>query len=350
MRSLLATGEEVRGVLVAHSGEWNAFNHKIKSPENRYEREERESLYLSDGATLSINSKGRVFPEEEDRNRTCFEVDRDRILRSATFRRMAGKCQVFINPADDMLRTRLTHTLEVEQIASSISNALGLNTNLARAIALAHDCGHGPGGHTSEEAFTPFLSNGFDHATWGADHALTDLNLTYETLDGVRNHSWRLSPPSTPEASVVSWADRIAYVTHDWADAVRIGMVKENDLPKYISTTVSKNQDTQVQFFIKKLVICSRYSGAVSMDLDSAKLLNEFRNHNFNVIYSDRNTAQSNEKFKKMLVSLVDFYIESDTNINKHESALSAVKYVASMTDRYSIKVAERELGYKWYD
>lgn len=349
-RSLNAVGELVGNVKVAHVGEWNKIKRVKNSLTNKQVREEFEHKVLNSGATLSINSKGRLRPEVENSVLTCFEVDRDRVLRSSTFRRLSGKCQVFINPTDDMLRTRLTHTLEVEQIATVVSNALGLNTDLARAIALAHDCGHGPGGHTSEEAFSPFISEGFDHAIWGADVTLSPLNLTLETLDGVRNHSWRLKPPSTPEASVVSWADRIAYVTHDWADAVRVGFVDKGDLPKNIQEHIGSTQEAQSMFFITKLITSSRENGAICMDRDSASLLNEFRDSNFNVIYSNEITSKANKSFIKLLTSLVEYYIVNpqETMGENCDKVYNAVQYVASMTDRYAINTGKDVLGFRW--
>jgi dGTPase len=196
---------------------------------DREAREERESQSLRGGATPSGGAGNRLIDEAPDRTRTCFERDRDRILHATAFRRLAGKTQVFVFP-DDHQRTRLTHALEVAQVARSISRALGLNVPLTEAIALGHDCGHGPGGHASEDALAPYLSTGFDHAVWGADVTLTPLNLCAETLDGIRNHSWSRPAPATPEAEVVSWADRIAYVCHDFEDATTSGVVRAKDL------------------------------------------------------------------------------------------------------------------------
>ena len=129
------------------------------------------------------------------------------------------------------MRTRLTHALEVAQVATSVARALGLNVALTEAIALGHDCGHGPGGHASEDALSPYVDGGYDHAVWGADVTLAPLNLCAETLDGIRNHSWSRPAPTTPEGEVVSWADRIAYVCHDFEDAVAAGIVAADMLP-----------------------------------------------------------------------------------------------------------------------
>ena len=142
----------------------------------REQREQIERAWLRPGATLADGAGDRARSEPADPDRTCFERDRDRILHSSAFRRLAGKTQVFVFPADHQ-RTRLTHALEVAQVATGIARAAGLNASLTEAIAMGHDCGHGPGGHASEEAFDAFLAEGYDHAVWGADVVLTPLNL-----------------------------------------------------------------------------------------------------------------------------------------------------------------------------
>ena len=160
-------------------------------------RGDRSSEQLAPGATRASGGGNRLRPEEPDRWRTCFERDRDRILHATAFRRLAGKTQVFVFP-DDHQRTRLTHALEVAQVATSVARACRLNVALTEAIALGHDCGHGPGGHASEDALSPYLDGGFDHAPWGADVSLAPLNLCAETLDGIRNHSWSRPAPCDP--------------------------------------------------------------------------------------------------------------------------------------------------------
>ncbi len=153
----------------------------------REAREERENLLLRPGATRARGAGNRAVAEDPDPERTCFERDRDRIVHSTSFRRLAGKTQVVVHPTDHQ-RTRLTHALEVAQVARSIAAGIGANITLADAMALGHDCGHGPGGHASEQAFDAFIPEGFDHGPWGADVSLASLNLCAETLDGIRNH------------------------------------------------------------------------------------------------------------------------------------------------------------------
>ncbi|MSY91628.1 MAG: HD domain-containing protein, partial [Actinobacteria bacterium] len=201
---------------------------------SRIERESRSASLLAIGATRSVGAGNRAIAEEPDEYRTCFERDRDRILHSPAFRRLAGKTQVFVFP-DDHQRTRLTHALEVAQVATAIARALGLNVALTEAIALGHDCGHGPGGHASEDAFDAFIPGGYHHAVWGADVVLEPLNLCIETLDGIRNHSWSRPTPMTPEGVVVSWADRCAYSAHDLEDALGAGIVQVSELPPEVS-------------------------------------------------------------------------------------------------------------------
>ncbi|NKB41713.1 MAG: HD domain-containing protein, partial [Ilumatobacter sp.] len=169
----------------------------------REAREERDALMLASNATQASGAGSRAVEETADPFRTCFERDRDRILHDSAFRRLAGKTQVFVFPGDHQ-RNRMTHALEVAQVARSVATALSLNVPLVEAMAIGHDCGHGPGGHASEDALSPFLEGGFDHAPWGADITLAPLNLCTETLDGIRNHSWSLPAPKTPEGEVVS--------------------------------------------------------------------------------------------------------------------------------------------------
>ena len=223
-------------------------------------------------------------PEEPDPWRTCFERDRDRILHATAFRRLAGKTQVFVFP-DDHQRTRLTHALEVAQVATSIARACRSNVALTEAIALGHDCGHGPGGHASEDALSPYLDGGFDHAPWGADVSLAPLNLCIETLDGIRNHSWSRPAPSTPEGEVVSWADRIAYVCHDFEDAVKSGIVTPAALPDVVRQRCGDRRSQQLGTFIDAMVSSILATGRIGMAEEQAEALAAFRASNYEHIY-----------------------------------------------------------------
>src|SRR3954452_24162052 len=231
---------------------------------DRTAREELEDAQLAPGATRARAGGHRATHEEPDAWRTCFERDRDRILHGSPFRRLSGKTQVFVFP-DDHQRTRLTHALEVAQVATGIARATRLNVALTEAIALGHDCGHGPGGHASEDALSLFLTDGFDHAVWGADVVLVPLNLCAETLDGVRNHSWSRPAPSTPEGEVVSWADRIAYVCHDFEDAVSAGIVMPAMLPAELVTRIGTRRGQQLGAFIDAMVQAGLETGRIGM-------------------------------------------------------------------------------------
>jgi dGTPase len=320
---------------------------------------QREALLDSlmvPGATRSFGAGNRAREEEADDYRTCFERDRDRILHSSAFRRLAGKTQVFIFP-DDHMRTRLTHALEVAQVATGIARPLGLNIALAEAIALGHDCGHGPGGHASEEALDPFVEGGFDHATWGADVSLLPLNLCVETSDGIRNHSWSRPAPQTPEGEVVSWADRIAYVCHDFEDAVSAGIVAVEELPTLVRERCGVHRREQLGAFINSMIRTVNTTGVVGMDARHAEALAAFRTFNYESIYLRGASRQQAKSVVEMLRELVEFYSEHSElipdveargqEINSLARALHlAVEYVAGMTDRFACQLAVTQLGW----
>ncbi len=321
---------------------------------SRERREELDAEMLRPGATLSSGAGDRAIEEAPDNTRTSFERDRDRILHATAFRRLAGKTQVFVFP-DDHQRTRLTHALEVAQVARSISRALGLNVPLTEAIALGHDCGHGPGGHSSEDALTPFLDEGFDHAVWGADITLVPLNLCVETLDGIRNHSWSRPAPSTPEGEVVSWADRIAYVCHDFEDAVNAGVVRTDELPESVRDSCGSSRRTQLAAFIGSMIDATDETGMVGMNADTAEALAAFRGFNYERIYLRPESQQQARLVVEVLRGLVDYLTEHperlpvrlfDQQIDREQAvARAAVAWVAGMTDRYAFTFAKEWLG-----
>jgi dGTPase len=314
------------------------------------QREEQLETLLVPGATRSDGAGRRAIQEEPDEFRTCFERDRDRILHSSAFRRLAGKTQVFIFP-DDHMRTRLTHALEVAQVATGIARPLGLNVALTEAIALGHDCGHGPGGHASEEALDPFVKGGFDHATWGADVSLAPLNLCLETLDGIRNHSWSHRAPATPEGEVVSWADRIAYVCHDFEDAVSAGVVKVDELPTVVRERCGVRRREQLGTFIKAMIHTVQSTGVIAMDTPHAEALGAFRAFNYETIYLRDASRHQASAVVGMLRGLVELYSAHPLLIpdvaarggdvaNSAQALHDAVEYVAGMTDRFACRSA----------
>jgi dGTPase len=310
-----------------------------RTPLSRVEREVRESRDLATGATRALGAGQRAVDELPDPYRTCFERDRDRILHSNAFRRLAGKTQVFVFP-DDHQRTRLTHALEVAQVATSISAALSLNVALTEAIALGHDCGHGPGGHASEDALGPFLEDGFDHAVFGADVMLAPLNLTAEVLDGIRNHSWSRPAPGTPEGEVVSWADRIAYVCHDFEDAARAQVIDPLSLPKIVRDRVGTSHAEQLGTFIEALIQESAANGTIGMDVDTATALAEFRAFNYDSIYLRKASVDQANAVVAVLSRLVEHLIAGGS------VPIDAVAYVAGMTDKFAFNLAVKRFEY----
>ncbi|NNN21217.1 MAG: HD domain-containing protein [Acidimicrobiales bacterium] len=326
----------------------------------RTDKEFKEKLILSKAATFAEGAGNRRYSEIPDEERTCFEKDRDRILHSTAFRRLAGKTQVFIFPKDHQ-RTRLTHALEVSQVALSISNALGFNSDLCEAIAIGHDCGHGPGGHASEDALSIFLEEGFDHAPFGALKTLSPLNLCVETLDGIANHSWSRPSPYTPEGRVVSWADRIAYVCHDFEDAHLSGIVKVADLPKEVSKFAGKTKTQQLDTFIRSIIESTYTTGQITMDLDTAEILNIFRAFNYEHIYMRKESIEQNNAVIRLLRSLVEYFEKhpdkcgyfhkEDEHISLEDDPLSnAVSFVAGMTDRFACNIAREVLNWTEHD
>lgn len=322
-------------------------------PLGRAERESVEDLVLAPGATRASGAGQRTRPEEPDPVRTCFERDRDRILHCSAFRRLAGKTQVFVFP-DDHQRTRLTHALEVAQVAAAVARATRLNVALTEAIALGHDCGHGPGGHASEEALSPYLEGGYDHAPWGADVVLAPLNLCAETVDGIRNHSWSRPAPATPEGAVVSWADRCAYSAHDLEDAVAAGIVHLDMLPAVVTERVGATRSRQLRAFIDGLVQGITATGRVGMPADLAEALAALRAFNYEHIYLRPASIDQAEAVIDVLQPLVEFYADRPNAIpdsvplaaGSPEAVRAAVTYVAGMTDRFAFQAAVTHLNW----
>jgi dGTPase len=326
-------------------------------PLGRPGREERQDALLAPGATRSSGGGQRATPEEPDEWRTCFERDRDRILHTTSFRRLAGKTQVFVFPQDHQ-RTRLTHALEVAQVATAIARACRLNVALTEAIALGHDCGHGPGGHASEDALDPFLPGGFDHAPWGAHVSLAPLNLCAQTIDGIANHSWSRPAPSTPEGEVVSWADRVAYVCHDWEDAVLTGIVAPHQLPLAVRSLCGERRSNQLGAFISGVITATVRSAQVGMEEEAAEALAAFRACNYERIYLRDASLRQGEAVVSVLRALVEHFADRphlitetgadhpDLQAGSEAAVRAAVTYVAGMTDRFAFRQAVAVLGW----
>jgi len=358
--ALTAYGRESDGIRVAHldstaaaaDGPWKAPRREL--------REEAEERILAPLATRAAGAGSRAIEEEPDEHRTCFERDVDRIKYSTPFRRLAGKCQVFLAPDDAHLRNRLTHAIEVAQVATTIAQAVGLNRALVEAIALGHDCGHGPGGHASEDAFSPFMQSGsYDHAVYGADVTLSHLNLCRETLDGIRQHSWRLAAPSTPEGEVVAIADRLSYLAHDADDAIRSGIIVANDLPESVKDVFGVKQSAQIGAMIRGVVEAIERTGRIGLTIEAADALAEFRKFNYERIYFRPASLRQAERVVRMLQALVEAYADSPGLIpavasgewafvssGSAEAYQAAVNYVSGMTDRYAIAQAVNVLNW----
>src|SRR5882724_9268225 len=357
-------GHPVDEIRLAHAGPGVPTG--VAAALTRAEREAADRVLLAAGATRAAGAGDRARPEEPDPLRTCFERDRDRVLHSTAFRRLAGKTQVFVFP-DDHQRTRLTHALEVAQVATAVARATRLNVALTEAIALGHDCGHGPGGHASEEALSPYLAGGYDHAVWGADVVLEPLNLCAETLDGIRNHSWSRPAPSTPEGAVVSWADRCAYTAHDLEDAVRAGVVSLSMLPPIVTERCGSTRARQLKAFIDGLVEGITSTGQVGMRADLAEALAGLRAFNYEHIYLRPASVAQADAVVTVLQALVDYFADRPNALpvaapagssrpgvggdlglpaGSPEALRAAVTYVAGMTDRFAFQSAVAHLGW----
>ena len=316
-------------------------------------REEWEAVRLRPGATRARGAGNRAREEEPDAERTCFERDRDRIVHSTAFRRLAGKTQVVVYPSDHQ-RTRLTHALEVAQVATSIARGIGANVALVDAIALGHDCGHGPGGHASEDAFDAFIPEGYDHGPWGSDVVLAPLNLCTETLDGIRNHSWSRPAPATVEGEIVSWADRIAYCAHDLEDAIHAGILTEDDIPAEVADVCGRTRRQQLRAFVRGVIGAVDRYGEVGLEATQASALAALRAFNYERIYVRPASLAQSRAVVEVLRALVEFYVEhpaampspSAFELESDDPVRAAVAYVAGMTDRYAFDRAVAELGW----
>ncbi|MGC9109554.1 MAG: deoxyguanosinetriphosphate triphosphohydrolase [Caldimicrobium sp.] len=323
-------------------------------------KEEEELHLLSPKAVKAKFSKGRMRPGEECDIRTAFERDRDRIIHSKAFRRLKHKTQVFLAPRGDHYRTRLTHTLEVAQIARTIAGALRLNTTLTEAIALGHDLGHTPFGHAGEEVLNEILEGGFRHYEQSlrvVDHLEKEgagLNLTYEVRMGILRHSKGRGPIDVEddlflEAQVVRFSDIIAYVNHDLDDAIRAGIIKEEHLPKDIIKELGERHSKRIDTLIKSIVYTSQEINLerITMAPQKLKALEKLREFLFEKVYFSPLVRKEFEKAKKILLSLFEFY---DKNFERIEYLVKArelfptekkerliADYLSGMTDRFAL-------------
>ncbi len=315
----------------------------------REKQEEIEDKILGPFAAKSAETKGRLREEKQCDIRTDFQRDRDRILHCKAFRRMKHKTQVFISPEGDHYRTRLTHTLEVSQIARTISRALSLNEDLTEAIALGHDLGHTPFGHAGEETLNSLHREGFEHNKQSlrvVDIVEKDgqgLNLTWEVRDGILNHRTSCKP-STMEGLVVRLSDKIAYTNHDIDDAIRAGVIK--DIPQEFKDVLGETSSSRINAMIRDTIANSEGIRDVKMSSDMRETLGGLREFMFKTVYLSDNALKEKAKVNRMITFLYQYYLE---NINQMDDEfIHLIKngeykdtvvcdYIACMTDRFAI-------------
>lgn len=319
-----------------------------ENPRQYYERIQAETL--SPFAMLSQNTRGRETPIELCQIRTDFIRDRDRILHSKSFRRLKHKTQVFLSPQGDHYRTRLTHTLEVSQIARTIARALRLNEDLTEAIAMGHDLGHTPFGHSGEDVLDELLPEGFEHNVQSLrvveklENDGEGLNLTFEVRDGILNHK-KNGKPVTLEGYVVSLADRIAYINHDIDDAMRAGVLKESDLPASCVQVLGDSHGKRINTMILDVVEQSFGKPFVQMSDAVFEQFNALRDFMFERVYKNPVAKSEEEKAKRMIRELFAYYLEH-TELLSGEYAKyleqdgkerAVADYIAGMTDNYAV-------------
>lgn len=315
-------------------------------PREKYE--EFEQQWLSPYAAHSADSRGRDRKEQPCAYRTLYQRDRDRILHSASFRRLKHKTQVFLSPEGDHYRTRLTHTLEVSQIARTIARALQLNEDLVEAIALGHDLGHTPFGHAGEKALDSLMQGGFRHYEQSVRVVETlerdgkGLNLTVEVRDGIRCHT-KGTPAMTLEGRVVRLADRIAYINHDMDDATRAGILKESDLPSEVRARLGEGRTTRIDTLVASAI--SNSSKDICLDPETEQAFDILHEFMFANLY--RNSAAKSEESKvQELIEHMFFYFQRNPDrlpdmykgIREREGIDRAVcDFIASMSDKYAV-------------
>ena len=303
--------------------------------------EEQELKTLSPYATKCLQSKGRKRPRNEQFEiRTEFQRDRDKILHSKSFRRLKHKTQVFLSPFNDHFRTRLTHTLEVAQIGRTMARALKLNEDLVEAIALGHDLGHTAFGHCGEGTLDELLPTGFHHNLQSVRvvEVLEDMNLCKETVDGILTHTWGYKP-KTPEAQVVQFADKIAYINHDIEDSVRAGIITEDDLPKDCVKYFTSNQSARLGKMITDVITNSMNQEKVSMSEEGWFYVTKLRSWMFNNVYLDPIAKAEEKKAKNIIKSLYEFYTNMlQPYYTQEEIPQIVADYISGMTDQYAIR------------
>ncbi len=323
----------------------------------RERTEEFEQNTLSPYATLAKNTKGREIPAPLCDLRTEFQRDRDKIIHCKAFRRLKHKTQVFITPEGDHYRTRLTHTLEVAQIARTIARALRLNEDLTEAIALGHDLGHTPFGHSGERILNAICPYGFKHTEQSLRvvevlENNTGLNLTYEVRNGIVNHAGD-SVAETLEGRIIKFADRIAYINHDIDDAIRGGLLKQQYIPAQCTKILGDNCSTRIGTMIKGIITASEGKNAIEMEDDILEATMRLRTFMFENVYNDERARKEEQRAKRIIESLynyfAEYYEEIPLDYMQFDVHRNVCDYIAGMTDHYAIyKFKELFIPHSW--
>ena len=312
-----------------------------------YEREGRD---FTPHAQLTRATRGRQRPEPEDPTRTAYQRDRDRIVHSKALRRLMHKTQMFLSPEGDHYRTRLTHTLEVMQIARTMARGLRLNEDLTEAVALGHDLGHTPFGHAGEDALDELYEQGFRH--WQHSLRIIDilenngrgLNLTFEVRDGILNHTGD-NMAATLEGRLVKFADRIAYINHDIDDAIRAGILSAESIPSHLRGALGDTSSERIKTMVMSLITHSAGRAEIGMDAEIGAATNELRSFMFAEVYMNDLAKGEEAKAKEILRRLYMHYIANPSeihaeyagNLTRDGVARTVCDYIAGMTDRFAV-------------
>ena len=318
----------------------------------REELEKLEHQHLNPLAAFADESKGRLRPEEHRDTdvRTCYQRDVDRIVHSKAFRRLMHKTQVFLSPEGDHYRTRMTHTLEVTRISKTIALGLGLNVDLAEAIAMGHDLGHTPFGHAGEVALTECIGRPFRHNEQSLrvvdelENGGRGLNLTYEVRMGILGHTGS-NIPETLEGQIVRRADRIAYVNHDIDDAVRAGILSASDIPREISVVLGETHGQRIDTLVWDMIQTSREAEAIYLSPKVEQALDELRTFMFENVYRNPVAKGEESKAKVMLKKMFEYYVshpealpeDFHPQMSFEGMERTVCDYIAGMTDHYAV-------------
>ncbi len=316
----------------------------------REELEYLEHRRLNSKAAFADQSTGRPIPIPERDERTCYQRDSDRIIHSKAFRRLMHKTQVFLRPDGDHYRTRMTHTLEVEGIAGTITRALGLNEDLSRAIALGHDLGHTPFGHAGEDALSRCMGKPFRHNEQSLrvvdvlERDGNGLNLTNEVRMGILGHTGSYIP-ETLEGQVVRYADRFAYVNHDIDDAVRAGILQNSDIPREIAAVLGESHSERIHTLVSDAITTSREAGTVCLSEAVDQALKALRAFMFERVYHNPRAKGEESKAKDMLCRLFEYYVnrpealpeDFQPQLSFDGMERTVCDYIAGMTDKYAV-------------